>query len=57
MSQTYCETRSIHLYVISHASKIYVLTYPPPLLAHTDTQPIHHCELFDHLTKYSVART
>lgn len=38
---------------------MYLLNPPAPqsLLAHTDTQPIHHCELFDHLTKYSVART
>lgn len=44
----YCEVRSINLYAISHASKIYV--YIPPHL-------IHHCELFDHLTKYSAGQT
>lgn len=41
----YCENRSINSYVISHASEIYV-PIPP--------NPIHHCELFDHLPKNTV---
>lgn len=40
--------RSVHLYVVSHASKIYVFI---------PQHPIHHCELFDHLIKYSVGQT
>lgn len=49
--------RSIHFCVISHASKN--LCIYPSLHTHTltHTRPIHHCELFDHLTKYSVSQS